>query len=83
VDKFIGKDYRNIDDQLAASDRGRDGGEPISLVNVELNDTGTITQAGFGRGEWAAIDAVGMRAGAGSLRKQGAGISSLPGRAEM
>ena len=45
VDKFIGKDYRNLDDQLAATVTVNGAVKPISLVNVELNDTGTITQA--------------------------------------
>jgi len=45
VDKFIGKDYRNLDDQLAATITVSGTVKPISLVNVELNDTGTITQA--------------------------------------
>src|SRR5205814_7674312 len=44
VDKFIGKDYRNIDNQLAATITAGGVVKPISLVNVELNDTGPITQ---------------------------------------
>jgi hypothetical protein len=44
VDKFIGKDYRNIEDQLAASVTVGGVLKPISLVNVEFNDTGAITQ---------------------------------------
>ena len=45
VDKFIGKDYRNLDDQLGATITVNGAVKPISLVNVELNDTGSITQA--------------------------------------
>jgi hypothetical protein len=46
VDQFIGKDYRNLDDQTSAVTEGVAG--LISLVDVELNDTGTITHVAPG-----------------------------------
>ena len=49
VDNFVGKDYRKLSDQLSAT-IAADGTinpaatqKPISLVDVELNDTGDIT----------------------------------------
>jgi hypothetical protein len=49
VDHFVGSDYRNLNDQLNAT-IATDGTinpamtqKPISLVDVELNDTGDIT----------------------------------------
>ena len=49
VDHFVGTDYRNLTDQLGASIATNGtinpvaAQKPISLVDVELNDTGDIT----------------------------------------
>lgn len=56
VDKLVGKDYRNLGDQLTAT-INQDGTvtpvppqaqKSINLVNVELNDNGTITNVATG-----------------------------------
>jgi hypothetical protein len=76
-DKFFGKSYRNLDDQLAATGDVRVGDTltPFSLVDAELNDTGNIDQSdldvinpalgGFGSETWS-----------GTLVKSGAGTIS-------
>jgi hypothetical protein len=43
VNQFVGKDYRNLDHQLAAAITENGASRLISLVDVELNDNGTIT----------------------------------------
>lgn len=57
VDKFVGKDYRNLEDQLAATISETGAANPlpdlsdavmISLVDVELTDSGNITSVGAG-----------------------------------
>lgn len=46
VDQFVGKDYRILEDQLAAVITEGSATRTISLVDVELNDTGNINRAG-------------------------------------
>jgi hypothetical protein len=58
VDQFVGKDYRKLEDQLAAVTPGVSG--LISLVDVELNDTGDITHIGAATSDFKLIrDALG------------------------
>jgi hypothetical protein len=73
VDKFIGKDYRNLDDQLAATIIVNDAVRPISLVNVELNDTGTITQADLDLVNGPILTAPGNESWSGASVKSGTG----------
>src|SRR5205814_791262 len=73
VDKFIGKDYRDLDDQLAAAIVVNGVLKPISLVNVELNDTGTITQADLDLVNGPSLRLAGDESWRGAIVKSGTG----------
>ena len=77
-DKFFGKDYRNLDDQLAATRDVRVGENPtpISLVDTELNDTGNIDQADLDVVNTALVG-TGKESWTGTLVKSGAGTVSM------
>jgi hypothetical protein len=73
VDKFIGKDYRSLDDQLAATITVNGAAKPISLVNVELNDTGKITQEDLDLVNGPRLTLAGNERWSGATVKTGAG----------
>jgi hypothetical protein len=59
VDQFVGKDYRNLNDQLGAVITDAGGTRMISLVDAELNDNGVITHIGAATSDFKSIrDAV-------------------------
>ncbi len=77
-DKFFGKDYRNLDDQLAATADVRTGEAltPISLVDAELTDTGNVNQADLDVINTALVG-TGIETWTGTLIKSGAGSVSM------
>ncbi|HYO08318.1 MAG TPA: hypothetical protein VER17_05055 [Tepidisphaeraceae bacterium] len=78
-DKFFGHDYHNLDHVLAATSNVRvgDAPKPISLVDAELTDNGTITQPDLDVVNGALAGSAGRETWTGTLVKSGAGSLAL------